>query len=105
MTRRILSIRFAQSLLTRIRIRVLISAGGNAMYVCVCNAVTDCQIREAFCEGACSMRMLREKLGVAGCCGRCAPCAKDVLAKCRQEFVRQQSQSSETVFEPLVATG
>ena len=26
------------------------------MYVCICNAVTDCQIRKAYCDGACSMR-------------------------------------------------
>lgn len=75
------------------------------MYVCVCNAVTDCQIREAYCEGACSMRKLREKLGVAGCCGRCAPCAKDVLVKCRQETERAAAQPLETELEPLVAAG
>ncbi|MBO9471370.1 (2Fe-2S)-binding protein [Endozoicomonas sp. G2_2] len=55
------------------------------MYVCVCNAVTDCQIRDAFCEGACSMRELRKRLGVAGCCGRCAQCARDLLNECRQQ--------------------
>lgn len=61
------------------------------MYVCVCNAVTDCQIREAYCEGACSMRLLRERLGVAGCCGRCAPYARDVLRQCRQACERQRA--------------
>lgn len=75
------------------------------MYVCVCNAVTDCQIREAYCEGACSMRKLREKLGVAGCCGRCAPCAKDVLVQCRQESEREQTPQSEPVLEPVAVTG
>lgn len=58
------------------------------MYVCVCNAVTDCQIRDAYCEGACSMRELRKRLGVAGCCGRCAQCARDLLAECRQQQER-----------------
>ena len=57
------------------------------MYVCICNAVTDCQIREAYCDGACSLRALKDKLGVAGCCGRCAPCARDVLKQCRQQAV------------------
>jgi bacterioferritin-associated ferredoxin len=47
--------------------------------------VTDCQIRDAYCEGACSMRDLRKRLGVAGCCGRCAQCARDVLNECRQQ--------------------
>ncbi len=72
------------------------------MYVCVCNAVTDCQIREAYGEGACSMRELRRRLGVAGCCGRCAPCALDVLMQCRQEAERDNTPA---LFRlPLVAT-
>ncbi len=62
------------------------------MYVCVCNAVTDCQIRDAYCEGVCSMRALRERLGVAGCCGRCAPSARDVLSRCRQDHERTASR-------------
>lgn len=49
------------------------------MYVCVCQAVTDSQIREAVCEGACSMRDLRQRLGVASECGRCSQCALDIL--------------------------
>lgn len=55
------------------------------MYVCVCNAVTDKQIHQACEEGACSMRLLRQKLGVAGCCGRCAPAAYEVLKQCKAE--------------------
>lgn len=49
------------------------------MYVCLCNAVTEGQIREAVGEGARSMRALRQRLGVASCCGRCAPYARQVL--------------------------
>jgi bacterioferritin-associated ferredoxin len=49
------------------------------MYVCLCKGVTDCQIREAVCEGACSMRELRTCLGVATQCGRCAHHAQRVL--------------------------
>lgn len=49
------------------------------MYVCLCKAVTDRQIREAVCEGACSMRELRLRLGVASECGKCAQCANSVL--------------------------
>lgn len=71
------------------------------MYVCVCNAVTDCQIRQAYCDGACSMRLLRQKLGVAGCCGRCAPCARDVLRQCYQESERDDTLSVEP--EPALA--
>ncbi|MCR4346343.1 MAG: bacterioferritin-associated ferredoxin [Sulfuricaulis sp.] len=49
------------------------------MYVCLCKAVTDCQIRKAACEGICTMRELRSQLGVASQCGRCAQHAQHVL--------------------------
>ena len=49
------------------------------MYVCLCKCVTDCQIREAVCDGACSMRDLHTQLGVATQCGRCAQHARRVL--------------------------
>ena len=49
------------------------------MYVCICNAVTDRQIRQAAAEGVESLKELRVKLGVAYCCGRCAPAARAVL--------------------------
>lgn len=49
------------------------------MYVCLCSGVTDGQIRQAVEDGASSMRLLRQELGVAACCGRCAQHAKDVL--------------------------
>lgn len=49
------------------------------MYVCVCRAVTDGQIRSAVENGCCSMRDLRNELDVATQCGRCASTAKAVL--------------------------
>ncbi|WP_184041830.1 bacterioferritin-associated ferredoxin [Chitinivorax tropicus] len=49
------------------------------MYVCICHAVTDTQIRQAVSDGACSMRDLRNELNVATQCGRCACHARDVL--------------------------
>ncbi len=51
------------------------------MYVCVCKAVTDHQIRCAVRDGIISFRELRMELGVATCCGRCAPTAKQVMAE------------------------
>lgn len=53
------------------------------MYVCVCQGVTDRQIREAIEDGANSMRKLCRELGVASCCGRCAPYAKEILDESR----------------------
>jgi bacterioferritin-associated ferredoxin len=51
------------------------------MYVCVCNAVTDRQIREAVERGCDSMAKLRNDLKVATCCGKCESCARQVLGE------------------------
>lgn len=51
------------------------------MYVCVCRAVSDREIRRAVAEGARSMRDLRQRLGVCSDCGKCGPCARSVLAE------------------------
>ena len=49
------------------------------MFVCLCNGVTERQIREAVCEGACSMTELSACLGVAAGCGKCAQFAETLL--------------------------
>lgn len=51
------------------------------MYVCVCQAVTDRQIREAAESGARTLKDLRRDLGVTLDCGRCAGCARACLAE------------------------
>ncbi len=49
------------------------------MYICVCRAVTDKQIRQAVAEGASNLRALRAQLGVASQCGKCAQCAMGLV--------------------------
>lgn len=49
------------------------------MYVCLCHNVTDGHIRREVERGAETLQDLRERLGVATGCGRCARCAKGVL--------------------------
>lgn len=49
------------------------------MYICVCKAVTERQVKQAVKEGAGSMRDLRQHLGVTTECGRCAKCALECL--------------------------
>ncbi|MGD2117567.1 MAG: (2Fe-2S)-binding protein [Chromatiales bacterium] len=49
------------------------------MYVCVCNSVTDGQIRDAVDDGICTMEALCSELKVSSCCGRCSDCARKVL--------------------------
>lgn len=51
------------------------------MYVCICKAVTDRQIRCAVRDGVITFERLQMELGVATCCGRCAPTARRVLAE------------------------
>lgn len=63
------------------------------MYVCVCRAVTDSQIRDAICDGACSMRELRQRLGVASECGRCSQCALGILRGQQQTNVQSPSDN------------
>jgi bacterioferritin-associated ferredoxin len=50
------------------------------MIVCVCNNISDREIRQAVDLGLASMDELRRDLGVATCCGQCASYAADVLA-------------------------
>lgn len=58
------------------------------MYVCVCKAVTDKAIRQQVAAGACSMREIKQCLGVGSQCGKCVPVAQEVLA---ESLSRQQS--------------
>lgn len=71
------------------------------MYVCICNAVTDHEIREAYAEGARSLSALQSELGVATCCGCCAPVAREVLAACQAE--EEQTRKSPLFAVPGVA--
>lgn len=50
------------------------------MYVCVCNAITDSQIRASVAAGAQSLTDLKNQLGVATCCGCCSDLATSFLA-------------------------
>lgn len=49
------------------------------MYVCLCRAVTDRQIRESVENGASSFRDVRAELDVGTCCGRCVPEARELI--------------------------
>ena len=49
------------------------------MIVCVCNNISDREIRQAIELGITSMDELRADLGVATCCGQCASYAEEVL--------------------------
>jgi len=68
------------------------------MYVCLCQGITDGQIRQAARQGCASFRELRSRLGVASQCGKCARSAKQILRECQREITAEQSQSSTLFF-------
>lgn len=49
------------------------------MYVCVCHAVTDKDIRKAVDRGASSLFDVQNELPVGSCCGRCEDTAQSVV--------------------------
>jgi len=68
------------------------------MYVCLCKGVTDTQIRSAAREGrVCRMRDLQRCMGVAATCGRCAPCAHEILSEC----LRERDGEAEDALVPM----
>ena len=63
------------------------------MYVCVCNAITDKQIRKAARRGVTDLYGLQQELGVAAGCGSCLEIASEIL---------RESQQQTRTFEPVV---
>lgn len=49
------------------------------MYVCVCRAISDRQIREVVNRGAQSLDDVKAFLPVAGCCGSCEDVARELI--------------------------
>ena len=49
------------------------------MYVCLCHGVTDKQIRTQVKKGLTRLTDIRDELGVASQCGKCACAAQAVL--------------------------
>src|SRR5690606_24960279 len=49
------------------------------MYVCVCNAITETEVRESVANGAHTLEALQLETGLASCCGTCAEVASSYL--------------------------
>ena len=69
------------------------------MYVCICNAITDKQIRKAAESGVHDLWGLQRELGVAVGCGACKEMASDILRESRQGHALGEP----VVYEPKVA--
>lgn len=71
------------------------------MYVCLCQGVTDGQIKDAIYEGCCSYREVRETLGVGTQCGKCACFAKQVVRETLGELqAGQHALNQAALFHP-----
>ena len=68
------------------------------MYVCICNAITDKQIRTAAASGVKDLHGLQAKLGVATGCGSCGDVAAEILAE-----YRGLSAPQPQVYVPVLA--
>ena len=55
------------------------------MFVCVCNAVTDSDIRSAVDDGVRSMKQLKQATGCSSSCGCCKEMATDILQQALTE--------------------
>ena len=63
------------------------------MYVCICNAITDKQIRKAAESGAQDLWDLQKALGVASNCGSCKESASEIL---------REHRNRRTIVQPIV---
>lgn len=64
------------------------------MYICICNAITDSQIKEAVANGATTLADLQFDLGVATNCGRCAESAMSLLPAMASDNVLHATEIS-----------
>lgn len=55
------------------------------MYICVCNGVTESEIRSSIEAGARSFGDLQRELGIASGCGQCTQETKCLLREARRE--------------------
>jgi len=50
------------------------------MIVCVCNAISDSEIKEWVALGGESLEQLESDLGLGTCCGKCRDCAHELVS-------------------------
>lgn len=68
------------------------------MYVCLCQGITDKDIRDAVNEGCCSYKEVRQSLDIATRCGKCGCLAKQIVKETIAES--QLSGSIVAQFNP-----
>ncbi len=68
------------------------------MYVCICNAVTESQIRQAIAEGATTLASLKARLSVATDCG----CCEQQAVRAIQEYLLEIPANSLAPAKPAI---
>ena len=69
------------------------------MYVCICHAITEKQIRHAARTGVRDLWQLQRELGVASSCGSCKEQAVTIL----RETHTSQAPAEPVMYQPSVA--
>lgn len=59
------------------------------MFVCICQGVTDSQIRQAVKEGKTSFAQVRQHLHVAQQCGRCSQATRMIINQEIEKLAQQ----------------
>jgi len=68
------------------------------MYVCVCNAISDRQVKQAISQGKQSVRDLRVHFGFESCCGKCTTCMRNAIKECQLTTSARACPMSEPVL-------
>ncbi len=70
------------------------------MYVCICNAITDQQIRDAAAAGAGDLWALQSQLGVGSQCGSCKESAAEILNELRSKKAHEAGVAQPLLYQP-----
>jgi bacterioferritin-associated ferredoxin len=70
------------------------------MYICICNAITDKQIRQAAASGVTSLAELGLELGVGAGCGSCSDSAAAII---RETATPRNRRAKPTLYRPATA--
>ena len=73
------------------------------MYVCICNAITDKQIRKAAAAGVQDLWGLQRELGVATNCGSCKETAAEILRNHHASKPASAGIAQPRIYRPAVA--
>ena len=65
------------------------------MYVCLCNGLTDSDIRRASDQGHRTVASAYCSLGAEVCCGRCVPMARELIVKQAQLGANISAEAAE----------